>query len=162
MKPPRDPLRALVCLALAIELIVLAIALAGCGADSAAASADNHGFGWQYDATSAHGLKLRKPGATARDADELERRAETVATCAGDVGAFAPPPFVVFVAPGEPNSARGHYWPSPSLIVIEDPGNAVLVAALFEHEALHYVLDRRGDLDAGHTSPLWASCSFAL
>jgi len=173
---PRDDLyRGLMLLLAAIALIVLALALAGCGAEASSApapsssssssSADNHGYGWQYDAMSAHGLKLRDARQaagvrrlTALEADLLERRAATVATCAGELE-LAPPPFVVLLDPGE-LAARvgkpGWYYPNPPLIALEDLGD------LFDHEALHYVLDRRGDLDAGHTSPLWASCSFAL
>jgi hypothetical protein len=145
-------------------LAAAAIALVGCGGHSDE-SANNHGYGSAFDAEGPAGLKLRKPGATAADAAELERHAAAIAKCAGEVDSIPPPPFVIFAAPGTlPEGFDGFYFAAPPLIVIDAPPAAapLLVAALFEHEALHYVLERRGDLDAGHTSPLWKTCSFVF
>ena len=131
----------------------LFILLSGCGGGCCdpTVTETNHGYGWEYDAIGPQGLRLRKAGATPREAEVFETRARNVAICAGD-DPMPPPPFVIFVPPGSIEGGyAGWYFEDPPLILLEDH-------ILFEHETMHYLLDRRGDLDPGHTSPLWKSC----
>lgn len=133
----------------------LLIFVSGCGGNSndgaPSASLDNHGFGFAFDAIGPDGMRARKPGETARDVAVLEQRARNVFICAGEP-TTPPPPFVIFVAQGTlPDGSKGWYYDKPPLILLETPD-------LIEHEALHYLLDRRGDLDPNHTSALWARC----
>jgi hypothetical protein len=134
-----------------LAALALALALSACGCSGCGDSANNHGYGWEYDAIGPAGMKVRKPGETARDVAVLEQRARNVFICADEPNA-PPPPFVIFVPDGTlPDGFKGWFYDGPPLILLE-------TADLIEHETLHYLLDRRGDLDAGHTSPLWARC----
>lgn len=120
--------------------ICLAITLlAGCGGGSSEIDSDeldNHGYGWEFDAISANGLKLRKPGATARDADFLEAIAKVVETCVS-IDA-APPPFVIIVPKGSLGQQLvGAYMSGPPLIVLDESWADVA----YPHEVLHYLIN---------------------
>lgn len=142
------------------------IALSGCsggGDDSSGPSTDNHGYGWEYDAIGAAGMKLRKDVSlwiipADQDVVFKEARARTVTLC---TGIDAPvPPFVVMVPPGELHNdqriipdAVGVYFSNPPLIVIERD-------EAMEHEVVHYLLDMRdGNPDRDHRDPAWR-CAF--
>src|SRR3954463_3642082 len=97
------------------------IFMSGCGgnSDGNSAAPDNHGFGFQFDAVSKQGLKLRQAGATARDADFFEVQALGIEVCSG---INAPPPPFVIVVPRDSlgNKRIGLYFNSPSLLLIDE------------------------------------------
>jgi hypothetical protein len=117
-------------------------------------SADNHGYGWEFDAASKNGLRLRKTGATTADADLLEAIAEGVEACSG-INA-APPPFVIVVPKDSLGANVGFYLPSPPLILIDESFG---FGEAYAHEVLHYLLDvSTGNLDPNHQNPAFEKC----
>lgn len=124
------------------KLIVVLIFLSGCGGNSED-PADNHGYGWEFDQIGPSGLKLRKTGATPRDAAYLEERVAIVLTCLGI--SAPPPPFVIYL-PSDGVEPQGRYYSGPPLIVLEED-------VYLEHEAVHYLLDiTTGNADRNHES----------
>lgn len=138
----------------------LLIFMSGCGGNSEdgtagpSASLDNHGYGFAFDAMGKEGLKLRQPGATARDADFFEARAIGIEACSGIEA--PPPPFVIVVPRDSLGDKRiGLYFSSPPLILIDEGW----VDVAFGHETLHYLLDRStGSPDPTHQNPVFPKC----
>lgn len=136
--------------------LMVLIVLSGCGshAEEPRQSGDNHGFGWEYDAITQRGLRLRyKPALN--DGDFLATTSlyegwfDDMARC---TGLRAPMPFVIIQPLGslDAEGVNGRYYPAPPLIQIQ----SVLA---FQHEVIHYLLDLNGlDVDAAHTSSVWS------
>jgi hypothetical protein len=138
-----------------VRALLLLIVLSGCGGGSTD-EPENHGYGWQFDAVSSGGLRLRKTNATEDDANEYERLSKWSENC---VGADAPPPFVIVVPKGSLlPSATGRYFSNPPLIVIDES-----VSTSYGHELVHYLLDQStGDPDISHASALFLKCTFNI
>jgi hypothetical protein len=142
---------------------LLLLALAGCGGGCCdEPSPDNHGYGWQFDAESRNGLRLRQAGATTRDADFLELIASSVEGCS-KIEHAPPPPFVVVAPPDSLKDVGGRtqfglYFSAPPLIVLDE---ARLFIA-YPHETLHYLLDATtGNPDAEHHHTAFSTCVFS-
>lgn len=132
------------------------IILSGCGGgccdpEPAAKTVDNHGYGWEFDAVSKGGLRLRQSGATARDADHLEAFAVSIETCTGLDA--PPPPFVIVVPRDSLGQQRvGLYMSAPPLLLVDEGWRDVS----FAHETVHYLLDwTYGIIDATHQNSAW-------
>lgn len=137
--------------------------LAGCGSGGGGSTSEpvigNHGYGFEYDAQGAAGMRLRyQPVLTKADplSDPVffENIYAQVETC---VGVTAPDPFVMFVPRGALGSTDagltiyGEYLTAPSLILLYGDLDKELEIA--RHEFVHYLLDvSTGNADAAHAS----------
>lgn len=133
--------------------MTLILLMTGCGGGGSGEGNNNHGYGWEFDAVSTNGLKLRRPGATNRDADFLEAIAQTVERCSG-VDTL-PPPFVISVPKESLGQAVGVYFSSPPLIVVDESWFDVA----YPHEVMHYLIEvTTGNLDQTHQHPGFSNC----
>lgn len=159
-----------------VALLVLSFALAACGGGSME-STDNHGFGWEFDAMGASGLKLRfKPhlpdnGNIFTDPAHYERLFTEVDACAGMSAPMTP--YLILVDAlgtgilGPTNngvSVNGRFFSDPPLIVMDF--RAAFSPQVVKEERLHHVLMHNGviipngDWEHDHGSPLFDRCAF--
>lgn len=152
-------------------LLLLAV-LAGCGEQ---AIDNNHGYGWEFDAQSDNGMRLRYTpsvavGDSLSDVQQYDTAFAAVETCTG-IAAPAPP-FVIVLPQGSLGTdsgggvVLGKYFRDPVLIVTAMTGQAVIDPSIplvpFRHEVIHYLLDySTGDWDIDHHSTLFLLCTTA-
>ena len=144
-----------------IMLAILLLIVYGCGSGGNADSpkAENHGYGFEYDAQGAIGLKLRyTPELTTADPLSnpifFENIFTQVQAC---VGVTSPAPMVIFVHRGtlgttpDGLTVYGEYLTAPSLVLLYADLDKVL--DIIRHEFIHYLLDvSTGNADAEHCS----------
>jgi hypothetical protein len=146
--------------------LLLAILATGC-AKGPQASADNHGYGWEYEAAGASGVRFRYQPQVAADEraglDTFEAAYAAVEAC---LGRAAHGPLVVVVPRGTLDGAAG-VQPPPGQHVgglyFFDTDLVVVTASLYalRHEMVHYLLDQSGfpmDRNRNHQHAGFTDC----
>lgn len=152
--------------------LIAACLLSGCGMWVEPVGVVNHGYGYEYDAISAHGLKLRyTPLLAANDpranASLYQRAYDAVELC---TLLSAPPPMTIIVQHGTVKNEFGdpvygqYEMPTPA-----DPAPLILVTYTdwllwaFMHESIHHLLlVNTGDADHDHASAFFMTCADQL
>jgi hypothetical protein len=135
-----------------VRVLLLLIVLSGCGGGSTD-EPENHGYGWEFDTTSALGQKVRLSNVGVGDGQLFDDLFQRALSCTGIQA--PPPPYVVFVKAGELSPHTGFYYPNPPLILLDERD-----AFAYSHEVIHYLLDvSTGNLDPEHKSRLFATCT---
>jgi len=150
--------------------ILLLVALAGCGAPDD----NNHGYGSEYDLSTADGVRFRNdPPAIVYNQTQFEHMIvasyEEVETCAQIMSSG---PLVIAVPDGSLGEATGEtFWDGTLIITdsaVQDGWDIQFLSgvsgprSVLRHEFVHYLLRASGfpdDLNTSHQSPLFVKCA---
>lgn len=131
--------------------------------------AENYGYGFQFDAITPSGLRLRyAPGVpSVLPLNDAQTRAALMDSDFSDAEACThlngPPPLIIVIPDaGSPDTVNGITYNDTNTIVIEDTATMPAFEWVLRHEFIHALLAANGfpdDQNAAHNSPLFTTCA---